>query len=204
MKTAYSLLVLIATIGFAHAGGFGGPPPFTNGSPLQSGVDGTYQASVRGNNLSGVIRFAYSSGVQTTSFFSNIWVIFYEGQVFSGDTTVAINDGDISGVLETSFTTPFDRTSSTSTSDTAAGTASSSSTTVDFLGGPSGFFTASLDNNSPTGAFSGKGELAVVADVTTETIVTDAAGTVTNTTVNTEIIKANFKVKGVRSSLTAS
>lgn len=185
MKTAYSLLVLIATIGFAHAGGFGGPPPFTNGSPLQSGVDGTYQASIRGSNLSGVIQFSYSSGTQS----SGTWFIFYQGQAFFGGADVAIMNASIAGVMDT-FTTQVDRISSTTNAN------GSSSTEVDYLTGPNGSFTATLDNNSPNGSFSGNGELAVIAEVTVTQ--EDAGGNVISETINTETYKTKFKVKGVR------
>jgi len=193
MKSAFSLLVLIATIGLAHAGGFGGPPPFTNGSPLSTGVDGTYQASARGSNLSGVISFTYSGGVQT----NGAWVVFYEGQVFFGPDTVAINDGSIAGVLETSFATPVGSVNSTATNN-GAGISSSSSTTVVFQTGVSGYFNADLDNNSPTGSFSGNGELAAVAETVKTSTTTDGGVTVTNDSTTTETIKAKFKVKGVR------
>ena len=68
MKAAFSLLVLVATIGLARAGSFAGPPPFTNGSPLQSGTDGTYQAVASGTNLTGVFSFVISGGIQTSDF----------------------------------------------------------------------------------------------------------------------------------------
>ncbi len=263
MKNAYSLLVLIATIGLAHAGGFGGPPPFTNGSPLVSGVNGTYQASVRGSNLSGIIRFAYLAGVQSGSFPSNRWVIFYQGEVFSGVTAAAINDGDISGVLESGFLVPrlTNRSASnssangtsntgnsrivstgtaapfvtTTTSGTTAATSNSTSTgstITSFVTAPAGFFTAKLDNNSPTGSFKGKGQLAALSQTVNSSTTTDSStfvgsssssttpappgGSSTESTSNTsasstnptsteqEIIKANFKLKGVRVTISAT
>jgi hypothetical protein len=63
MKIAASLLILIAFVAYVQASA--GPPPFTNGSPLVSGVDGSYQATARGKNLTGVFRFTYANGVQT-------------------------------------------------------------------------------------------------------------------------------------------
>jgi len=226
MKSAFSLLVLIATIGLAHAGGFGGPPPFTNGSPLTTGVAGTYQASARGSNLSGVISFTYSGGVQT----NGSWVVFYEGQVYSGGNTVAINDGSIAGVLETATQTPVDRTfndgSTTEyTVTTFSGSTTSTTNFTGFEGGgtttaalvnPSGYFNATLDNNSPTGSFNGKGELSTVIQIDdgestfdftvtplplgsiTESSQTNAGDTTTQT------VNAPFKVKGVRATITAS
>ncbi len=261
MKTTFSLLFLIASITFAKASA--GPPPFTNGSPLISGVDGSYQASVRGSNLSGVIRFAYSGGVQTTSFTGNRWVIFYQGQVFSGLTTAAINDGDISGVLETANSisalgessssdsssndtantgtssivstgslAPFGSITTTGTTAATSSSTSTGSTITSFVTAPAGFFNAELDNNSPTGSFSGKGELAAISETVDSSTTTDSStfsgestsstepappgGSSTSSTSNTsdsstnptstqeEIIRANFKVKGVRATLNAS
>ena len=69
---------ILASIGATHAGSFGGPPPFTDQSPLQSGIDGSYQATARGTNLTGVIRFAYSNGVQSSQATANqyqFWLI---------------------------------------------------------------------------------------------------------------------------------
>ena len=65
MKIAASFLVF--PTGIVHVYASTGPPPFTNGSPLVSGVDGFYQATARGRNLTGVFRFTYANGVQTSS-----------------------------------------------------------------------------------------------------------------------------------------
>jgi hypothetical protein len=54
MKIAASFLVFLT--GIVHVYASAGPPPFTNGSPLVSGVDGSYQATARGRNLTGVFR----------------------------------------------------------------------------------------------------------------------------------------------------
>ncbi|HEY8903333.1 MAG TPA: hypothetical protein VIM48_06480, partial [Chthoniobacterales bacterium] len=67
---------ILASIGATHAGSFGGPPPFTDQSPLQSGIDGSYQATARGTNLTGVIRFAYSNGVQSSQATANQYQFF--------------------------------------------------------------------------------------------------------------------------------
>lgn len=194
MKYLAFLSVLVIGLANSQAGGFGGPPPFTNGSPLLSGVDGTYQASVRGNNMSGVIKFTYSSGVQTTSTAGNTWMIFFEGQVYMGTTNVAINNGNLAGVLDTSFDTPVTITNS-SQSTTSAGTVSSS-TSVQAMSNPSGFFNGSIDNNSPNGAFRGKGELSYV-ERTTSSQSDSAAGTSSSST-TTATVSENFKLKGVR------
>lgn len=193
MKTALALLVLVSTISFGHAGGFGGPPPFTNGSPLVSGVDGGYQASIRGENLSGLLTFTYSGGVQSASG-SNAWVVFYQGQVFFGETAVNIMDGNISGILDTAGQTPVtfvDNFSSTVPSATSTSTVSAIA--------PSGYFTGDLDNNSTSGYFKGKGEFSTVLTITNTT--TTVEGGTTSSTV-TEVAKVDIKIKGVRASTT--
>jgi len=114
MKTVFALLSLIATIGIANAGGFGGPPPFTNGSPLISGVDGSYQATARGSNLVGVFRFTYANGrqvsltnsstvVTTNSVLTdpyNDYVFFVGGVSYRGLVQANINQANIDGVLD--------------------------------------------------------------------------------------------------------
>lgn len=194
MKYLAFLSVLVIGLANSQAGGFGGPPPFTNGSPLISGVDGTYQASVRGNNLSGVIRFTYSSGVQTTAFSGNSWMIFFEGQVFSGSTEVAINNGSLAGVLEESSNLPTTITN-ISENTTSTGTVYSS-TIVMAQTGPAGFFSGSIDNNSPNGAFKGKGELSYVESTTSNQ--SDSAAGTSSTSTTTAVVSEDFKIKGVR------
>ena len=108
MKAASSLLILIATIGLARAGSFqpaalamAGPPPFTNESPLLSGMDGTYQAVASGVNLTGVFSFVISGGIQTSDQSATIngWVFFVDGNIFQGSVVAAISQTTVAGVL---------------------------------------------------------------------------------------------------------
>ncbi len=92
-------LAFLAALGASQAGSFGGPGPFSNLSPLQSGIDGSYQATARGENLTGVIRFAYSQGVQTPIAAANTYAFFVNGQVVSGNVTASITGKDLAGVL---------------------------------------------------------------------------------------------------------
>jgi len=147
MKTALSLLVLVASVTFAKASA--GPPPFTNGSPLISGVDGSYQATVRGNNLNGIIRFSYSGGNQTTTTAGNSYAIFVDGQSYTGDVQAAINTDTVGGVLDTS-TAVNDNTSS-------------------------GSFNGTIDQNSAYATFSGKGSITIVNGTTVNTDSSSAA-----------------------------
>ena len=83
----------------AQAGGLGGPPAFTNLSPLQSGIDGSYQATARGENLTGVIRFAYQGQVQSPIPSANSYVFFVNGSVVSGNVTASITGRELAGIL---------------------------------------------------------------------------------------------------------
>ena len=112
MKIAASFLVLLVAI--VHVQASAGPPPFTNGSPLVSGVDGSYQATARGRNLTGVFRFTYVNGVQTSNPQLptgttvpnlltdpyNDYVFFVEGRVYRGLVQANVNVGSVAGVLD--------------------------------------------------------------------------------------------------------
>jgi len=190
MKTVLSLLAVFATIGFAQAGGFGGPPPFTNGSPLLQGVDGSYQATARGTNLTGVFRFTYSGGRQTSapelptgdtvsSLITdpyNDYVFFVEGLTYRGLVQANINTSQVAGVFD------------------------NGSANVPVWGGETGglgiftfmagFFTGKMDQQSPYAAFSGTGEVQITNG-------SDASGELVLTSGST----VDFKFKGVRATL---
>lgn len=140
MKSLAASLALFLAAATVHAGGFGGPPPFTNGSPLPDGVDGSYQASATAPNTTGIIRFKYMNGVQTTNVKENSYVFFVEGLTFTGNNSVAIRSGKISGVFEIG----------------ALPTPSPSSLANMTL---SGHFTAKANQNSPIYYFTGQGEI---------------------------------------------
>jgi hypothetical protein len=159
MKFAAASLVLLLAALSAHAGF--GPPPFTNGSPLVSGVDGSYQATARGKNLTGVFRFTYANGSQTSNPQLptgntvptlltdpyNDYVFFVEGLVYRGLVQANINTSSIAGVLD------------------------NGSANVAVFGGEaaglgitaftSGFFNGCMDQNSPFACFHGTGEVTV-------------------------------------------
>ena len=156
---AASLLLLFAALS-AQAGSFAGPPPFTNGSPLISGVDGMYQATARGKNLTGVFRFTYANGSQTsnpqlpTGDTVNIltdpyndYVFFVEGLVYRGLVQANINTSSIAGVLDNgSANVPV-------FGDSTGG--------LGILSFMNGFFNGCMDQNSPYACFSGRGEVIV-------------------------------------------
>jgi hypothetical protein len=161
MKTLAASLVLLFAVQIS-ARASAGPPPFTNGSPLVSGVDGDYQATARGKNLTGVFRFNYANGRQTSSPQLptgdsvpnlltdpyNDYVFFVEGLVYRGLVQANINIGRVAGVLDNG---------SANVAVFANGT-DGGLTSNSFM---SGFFNGSIDQNSPFAYFSGKGEVTV-------------------------------------------
>jgi len=195
IKAAASLLVLFAAA-TAHAGSFGGPPPFTNGSPLPSGDDGVYQASMRGKNLSGIFSFAYSGGLTSTP---HAYYVFVNGQVYEGLVQASISTNSISGVLDIGFS---------AASPLVTG---------------SGYFNGSIDKNSSTAAFDGDGKFTLVDGsdsanssstiTTTHTYTSSDGSTVTETTSQSTDSSSggptfagsyNFKFQGVRAYIQAA
>lgn len=143
-------LATLAATGSALAGGFGGPPPFTSGSPLITGVDGSYQATARAKNLTGIFRFQYSGGSQTSSTLQNRWVFFIAGQVQRGTVVANVGNGSVTGVLDS----------------LSAGTGTNSNGTVELPivllnanNAATGEFSGKMDMNSPNASFSGKGKI---------------------------------------------
>ena len=183
MKAASSLLILIATIGLARAGSFqpaalamAGPPPFTNESPLLSGMDGIYQAIATGVNLTGVFSFQIVDGIQTStqSVTVNSWVFFVDGNIFQGSVVAAISQTKVAGVLNGGTTTlPFE-----------SGEALTFPTAFVVPGNTaSGDFRGYISLHSPEGAFGGDGtlqgtpertdQLIFITDPTITTVVAD-------------------------------
>jgi len=144
LRSLSAALALAVSLTAAQAGGFGGPPPFTSGSPLLSGIDGRYQAVASGNNLSGIITFIITDGIQTSSAFDNSWIFFIDGNILSGAASVNISGGKINGIL-----------------DAGASDIDISPGDVVVIPGDAaaGRFNGTIDLNSPVAAFSGKGVL---------------------------------------------
>ena len=198
MKRFIRILLASLAIATAHAGSFGGPPPFSNGSPLVTGVDGTYQAAARGTNVSGVFRFAYSNGSQTSSSSANSWVFFVAGQALRGQVTAAINTKTISGVLDSG------------SANFATNTNGGVSLPVILANQGSqgaGYFNGKLQLNSAYGYFSGSGSLNGAPAQTNQFVVisTNALGTATTTIQFTNAASSlgvnAFKFTGVRTSI---
>jgi hypothetical protein len=193
-------LAILAAAAASHAGSFGGPPPFTNLSPLQSGIDGSYQATCRGDNLVGVLRFAYANGVQSGISTANTYSIFIEGQVVTGGVTASITGKELAGVLGgQDFTVP---TSDSGTSELPL---------VFIVRGnrANGQFTGNLDLEDRQCAFSGKGEISPAPPETNTVILiqTNQGGsdvTVTPFAIPGSVIQpSTFAFQGVRTSIFA-
>jgi hypothetical protein len=218
MKVALPLLALIATINLARAGAFAGPPPFTNGSPLQSGTDGTYQAIAEGVNLTGVFSFVIKGGIQTSDQSATIngWVFFVDGNIFQGSVVAAIAEDDVAGVLNGRTTTlPFETGESLTLPSAFVIPGNTAS----------GEFSGSIDLNSPLAVFEGKGtlqgtparqdQLIFITDPTVTTVVQTGTTTTTTTSPSTNfqavfpinipptgIAETRFRFEGTRVSTT--
>jgi len=143
----FSVIVSAASV---NAGSFGGPPPFTNGSPLPTGTDGKYQAVATGTNLTGLFSFEISGGTQTSTAANNSWVYFVDGNVLTGGTQANISQGKVTGVLDPSATTNFTN---------ADGTLNGSVAYIVPGNAAGGFFKGDINLKSPVAAFSGSGKL---------------------------------------------
>ena len=193
----------------AIAGSFGGPPPFTNLSPLESGNDGSYQAIARGTNLTGIIRFAYQNGVQSPIAAANAYVFFVNGVVTTGSSTVAINGKELAGILGgQDFTIPTDD----------EGTVILPALFVIRGNRASGKFTGKMDLEDRMSYFSGNGEIIGAGEETvtfigisegvairTESVVIPGSEGLTTPGTDTPALLpgVKFKFEGVRTSFTA-
>lgn len=183
-----SSLVALVSMGVSQAGSFGGPGPFTNLSPLQSGIDGSYQATARGDNLTGVIRFAYQGGVQTQLPGANTYVFFVNGNVVSGSTTASITGKDLAGVLGgQDFVVP--------TNDTGA----TELPLVLVVRGnrANGFFEGSLDLEDRLSAFSGDGQVtSAPAETNSIILVSEETAVFFSDTSTSQVVQDQFVVPG--------
>lgn len=208
MKTPLLLSVALLLGSFsANAGNMFGPAPFRNGSPLTTGNDGSYQATARAENLTGIFRFAYSRGSQTTNPTQNSWIFFINGQIQKGSVVASLSESSLTGILD----------ADTATSSNVNETVSLPYIKIYQNNNSAGTFSGNLQLNSPTGAFSGDGSIEGIDDVDGQVFVVDSVevtvGTVppvttttTQATVNPytlaggNIPKASFKFRGVRTS----
>lgn len=156
MKKAAASLLITFIAATAQAGSFGGPPPFTNGSPLPSGTDGTYVAIARAKNVTGSFRFTIQDGAQTSSATANSWVFFVDGNVYKGSTQATISQNSVSGVLDGL------------TSNLGSNGQITFPIIISSNYGANGEFNGTIDQNSPEAAISGKGSLVAAGQNETE------------------------------------
>lgn len=192
---------LLATAAASHAGSFGGPPPFTDLSPLQSGIDGSYQATARGTNLTGVIRFAYANGVQSPIPTGNQYSFFVDGNVVTGGVTASITGKELAGVLGgQDFSVPTNDTGSTELP------------IVFVVRGnrANGNFTGKLDLENSMSYFSGKGTITPAPEEENTVVLintnNNSGGTIVIapfTIPGSTIAETDFTFQGVRTSVFA-
>ena len=147
MKRSIALLMLAFTAATAHAGSFGGPTSLN--SSLDTTAEGTYQATVRARNLSGILRFAYNSNNNpvNTSTNPSAYVFFIDGMLVAGTVDAAIMSSKIAGILE-------------------GGTVAVVSPFYFDYEVPGGSFNASIDTSSANYFFKGKGSLQIFTEAT--------------------------------------
>jgi hypothetical protein len=212
MKTFFLLSISFVLAVFdSYAGNFG-PAPFRKGSPLVSGNDGTYQATARAENVTGLFRFAYSGGSQTSFPAQNSWIFFINGQIQKGTVVANLQDSSLKGIFDSSST-------STSSSN---GTISLPYIIINQNNNSSGTFSGKLQEKSPNGAFNGEGviqglqntlgEVFIIAEQSVSTGAGATARTSTSITATTtpyiltggNISQTSFKFRGVRTSTTST
>lgn len=152
MKTFSLFFLSIALLVPVSLAGNFGPAPFRNGSPLVTGVDGTYQATARAANVTGIFRFAYSGGSQTSNQLQNSWIFFVNGQVQRGGVVANIDNSSLDGILDSQGIV------SVSTNNT------NNSISLPYIiinqnNSSAGTFQGKLNLKNPNGAFSGSGML---------------------------------------------
>lgn len=180
-------LAVLASTAFSHAGSFGGPPPFTDLSPLQSGIDGSYQATCRGENLIGVIRFAYQNGVQSALPAANAYSFFVAGDTVSGNVTASITGKDLAGVLAgQDFNVPSNDEGSTELP------------LVFIVRGnrASGSFEGSIDLEDRMSIFKGSGYIAPANEETNTVIAIDENNAVITDSAAIDVVVTNFVIQG--------
>jgi hypothetical protein len=189
------VLLSFAAAAVSYAGSFGGPGPWSDQSPLQSGIDGSYQATARGVNLTGVFRFAYQNNVQSPDSTANQYSFFVDGRVVTGGVVAAINGKNLAGVLGgQDFSVPTNNTGSTELP------------LVFIVRGnrANGRFEGQMNFEDPMAAFNGKGNISPSPEETNSVIliqtnnVSDALVIVdSNSSVNSQsVVVSNFVIPG--------
>jgi len=182
MKSFVLLSALLVSVSGALAGGGGGP--FSDYSPLQTGIDGTYQATARGANLTGIIKFAYNGGSQTQSPTENNWIFFVGGQIITGSTSAALDDNTVTGIL--------DSQALGSLGGNGDGTIDLPQVIVNNGTSSAGTFEGTIDQNKVGAPFSGEGAV-VPSPASTNQIISISGVDITDT---------NFSIQDITVSTT--
>jgi hypothetical protein len=177
-----------------------GPPPFTNESPLLSGMDGIYQAIATGVNLTGVFSFQIVNGIQTStqSVTINSWVFFVDGNIFQGSVAAAINQTKVAGVLNGGINAlPFENGEPLTLPSAFVIPGNTAS----------GDFRGHISLHSPEGAFGGEGtlkgtpervdQLLFINNPTTIQTITATGTTTTTTTATTQVVPIRIPPAGL-------
>lgn len=141
MKRPIALLLIAFAAATAHAGSFGGPTSLNTST--QTGAVGTYQGTVRGNSLSGIVQFSYNTDGNPSTTGLNSYVVFIDGMVFTGNVNASIQSSKIASVLE---------------NGTVAGLISPLFNYYEIAGG---FWNAKINTKSANYFFKGKGSVGI-------------------------------------------
>ncbi len=180
MRFLPTLALFALALSTASAGSLFGPPPFTNGSPLPTGVQGSYQASAVGQGITGIIRFAYNAqgnpaepvlppSDPDSRPINNNYIFFINGTIVTGATQAAIMTDKTYGILITPnpiIPPP----------------------TLFFFDSLGGSFNAKIDTKSSNYSFKGNGVLETFEQPTSADPITP--------------VNRTFTVRGMRTSLT--
>jgi len=169
MKRSLAALLAVFASVSAQAGSFGGPTSLSTST--NTSAEGTYQATARGNSLSGIIRFAYDeNGNQSAT--TNTVVFFLDGIIVTGTADVAIMSKKLAGII-----TP------TSTAD------NTDNPTLEAVRVTGGSFKGTFNSGSANYFFKGKGDLQTfVAPITNPA------------TLNYQQVWRTYKIAGQRTS----
>ncbi|MFZ4681162.1 MAG: hypothetical protein ACOYMS_01565 [Terrimicrobiaceae bacterium] len=207
MKITYFLLPLVVSIGLAQAGGFGGPPALSGGSPLAlTGIDGSYQAVASAVNVTGLFSFAIQNGVQTQSSTAsdsnNSWIFFVDGNILSGSVAANVSNDQVAGVLDSGLGNNL----------TTTGTTGGASVYVIPGNAAAGYYNGTIDLSSPISAFEGEGALQGTPSRTDQIVVitTGTGGSAGGVDITPIVIPGStfdvttFKFRGTRLSIRVS
>lgn len=187
---------LILSCAPLHAGSFGGPRPFSGGSPLVTGTDGIYQAVATAKNASGIISWEIINGAQTSSTANNSWSFFVDGQTLTGNTTANVSQGKVAGVLESADTFAIDE-----------GSITLPAVFIFTSNDASGDFKGTIDFSTRNSSIDGSGRLRGTPQRTYTIFVVDALGFPSESRVTepaSDFGSLSFDLRGTRVSTSAS